>query len=335
MDRAVWCARRTVPWLVALLVASPVGAQSYRLSELGSGPVPIPGVGNAELSGITWVGGTRYLAVDDGRPRLFPLDVTLDEASGKIASVVAGDFVTLKGADDNEGIAWLAKTGTVLVSDEEGQLIREYDPSTGEVLRSVPPPPLFRGRLSKNTGFESMAVTPDGESVWTGNEGPLRLDGAGPTALEGAWLRLQRLDANLAPTGQWAYRSEPGLGFVGLVDLLVAPGGELISLERALTGGGFSARIFELDLHRATDVSGFEKLRNRSDFWPVRKTKLWERTSGFQNFEGLTLGPELPSGGRLVLLISDGGDQRPPTLLALRLLPNASGPAEAAARPVR
>jgi hypothetical protein len=63
----------------------------------------------------------------------------------------------------------------------------------------------------------------------------------------------------------------------------------------------------------------------------VRKTKLWERTSGFQNFEGLTLGPELAIGGRLVLLVSDGGDQRPPTLLALRLVPSAPAPADAAA----
>ena len=69
-------------------------------------------------------------------------------------------------------------------------------------------------------------------------------------------------------------------------------------------------------------MSGFEKLRNRDDFWPVRKTKLWERTGGFQNFEGLALGPELAIGGRLVLLVSDGGGRRQPTLLALRLVPN-------------
>jgi hypothetical protein len=307
---------------MALLVASPVGAQSYRLHELGEGPVLIPGVGNAELSGITWVGGTRYLAVDDGRSRLFPLDVTIDEEHGTIARVVAGEFVTLAGAKDSEGIAWLGKTGSVLVTDEEAQQIREYDPSSGKLIRSLPPPPLFRGRLTRNSGFESIAVAPDGESVWIANEGPLRLDGPGSTAFEGAWLRLQRLDAALAPAGQWAYRSEPGLGFVGVVDLLVAPGGELLALERALTGGGFSARIFELDRSRATDVSEFEKLRNRDDFWPVRKTKLWERTGGFQNFEGLALGPDLAIGGRLMLLVSDGGGQRPPTLLPLRLVPN-------------
>jgi hypothetical protein len=318
--------------LGALLVASSVGAQSYRIHELGEGPVVIPGVGNAELSGITWIGGTRYLAVDDGRARLFPLEVTIDEEHGTIARVVAGEFVTLKGATDSEGIAWLGKTGSVLVTDEEAQQIREYDPSSGELIRSQPPPPPFRGRLSKNRGIESIAVTPDGESVWIVNEEPLRMDGPDPTAFEGAWLRLQRLDATLAPAGQWAYRSEVGLGFVGVVDLLVAPGGELLALERALTGRGFSARIFELDRSRATDVSGFEKLRNRDDFWPVRKTKLWERTRGFQNFEGLALGPELKVGGRLVLLVSDGGGQRQPTLLPLRLVPEAAAPAGNAAK---
>jgi hypothetical protein len=322
MDPAAWCARWAGPLLAAILVAGPVGAQSYRLHDLGEGPMPIPGVGDAELSGITWVGGTRYLVVDDGRPRLFPLEVTIDEGNGRIARVVVGQFVTLAGAKDSEGIVRLEKTGRVLVTDEEAQQLREYDPSSGELIRSVPPPPLFRGRLSKNGGFESLAVTPDGESFWIANENPLRLDGPGPTAFEGAWLRLQRLDAALAPAGQWAYRSEPGLGFVGVVDLLVAPGGELLALERSFTGGGFSTRIFELDQSRATDVSGFEKLRNRDDFWPVRKTKLWERTGGFQNFEGFALGPELAIGGRLVLLVSDGGGQRQPTLLPLRLVPN-------------
>ena len=333
MDAAAgWCARRAGACLLALLVAGAAaadaaGAQSNQLRELGTGPFTIPGIGNAELSGITWVGGTRYLAIDDGVGRLFPLDVTIDPKRGAIAKVVADEYVALDGVKDGEGIAWLRKTSTVLVTDESTDDIREYDPRTGKLLRTVPPPSVFRGRLSKSTGFESLTIAPDGEGVWIANEGPLHRDGPGPTALAGAWLRLQRLDANLAPSGQWAYRSEPGIGFVGLVDLMVTPTGELLSLERALTGGGFSARIFELDLGRATDVSSMEKLRNRDDFWPVRKTKLWERNSGFQNFEGIALGPELALGGRLVLLVSDGGGQRPPTMLALQLVHAPPAPA--------
>ena len=163
--------------------------------------------------------------------------------------------------------------------------------------------------------------------MWLGNEGPLRSDGDSPSASKERGCGCCASTPRSRPTGQWAYRTEPGLGFVGLVDLMVAPAGELLVLERALTGGGFSARIFAVDLAQATDVSGIEKLRDRDDFRPARKTKLWERTGGFQNFEGIALGPELTSGGRLVLLVSDGGGQRQPTLLPLRLTTTPTNPA--------
>lgn len=335
-------ARRCSIWaglsLLCLASASSLAAQP-RIEELGEGPVPIPGVGNAELSGITWAGGARYFAVDDGRSRLFPLEVSLDPASGKIARVVAGGYVSLEGARDIEGIAWRPESGTVFVTDEITHDIREYDPASGELKRVIPPPPLFRGRIRQNRGFEGIAIGPDGKDVWIANEGPLRLDGGEAGPLEGAWVRIQRFDSKFRANGQWAYRTEPGLGFVGVVDLMVAPGGELLVLERALTGGGFSARIFAADVSRATDISAFEKLRSRDDFWPARKEKLWERAGGFQNFEGLALGPELPGGGRLVLLVSDGGGQRQPTLLALRLVPEprrqSSAPAPRTGPPAR
>jgi hypothetical protein len=313
------CAQWAGLWVLSFAIASALAAQTLRIEEIGGEPVPVPGIGNAELSGITWAGGARYLAVDDSRSRMFPLDLTIDEATGKIVRVVAGEFVSLKGARDLEGIAWRSAHNSVLVTDETSDDIREYDPESGELKRSFSTPPLFRGRIRQNRGFEGIAISPDGGSVWIVNEGPLRYDGDSAGALQGAWVRLQRFDGALTPNGQWPYRTEPGLGFVGVVDLMVAPAGELLVLERALTGGGFSARIFFAGLARATDIAGIEKLRDRDDFRPARKEKLWERTGGFQNFEGIALGPELSSGGRLVLLVSDGGDQRYPTLLPLRL----------------
>ena len=314
----------------ALGLASAAAGESIRLEPLGDGPVTVPGVGNAELSGISWAGGTRYYAVDDGGSRLCPLDVTVDPASGAIAGVGAGEFVALAGARDVEGIAWRSADHTVWVTDELVEAIRAYDPSTGEVRASVPLPPLFRGRMRKNRGIEGITLAPDGRSAWIAPEGPLVVDGAAPSVREGAWVRLQRLDAALAPTGQWAYRTEPGLGFVGVVDLLALPGPALLVLERSLTGGGFAARIFQVDFAGATDVSRAPALAELEHFQPVRKLKLWERSGGFQNFEGITLGPELASGGRLVLLVSDGGGRRPPTLLALRLVVT---PDAAAAQP--
>src|SRR4030095_12358195 len=117
---------------MALLFASAAAAGSLRRADLGHAPVPVPGVGNAELSGITWAGGTRYYAVDDGGARLCPLDVTFDAERGENTKVVAGAFVPLAGARDVEGIAWRAAAKTVLVSDELVEAIREYDPVTGE-----------------------------------------------------------------------------------------------------------------------------------------------------------------------------------------------------------
>jgi hypothetical protein len=294
------------------------------LEELGNGPVPVAALGNAELSGVTWLGEMRFLSVDDGLRRLIPLELTLDPASGAIQQVQVGEYVALAGAKDPEGVARRPNHGTMLVVDEGTRDIREYDPKTGELLKTYPPPAIYAGRVKKNNGFESIAAAWDGHSYWIATEGPLLHDGGGTNAMRGAWVRLQRLDEAFQPLAQYAYRTDPGLGFVGVVDMLQTPEGELLVLERALTGGGFSARLSQVDFSKATDISTFEKLRNREDFVPVEKVRLWERNGGFQNFEGMELGPTLPSGGRLVLLVSDGGGRRPPTLLALRLTRQAA-----------
>jgi len=318
--------RRACRLLAFVLALAPAaGARTLRLEALGAEPVLVPGVGDAELSGLTWTGGTRYLAVDDGGARLCSLDVSLDAAESAIAAVSAGPFVALAGARDVEGIAWRASTGTVLVADEGWEEIREYDPATGERKKSFPAPPAFRGRLRKDRGYEGITFAPGGRSVWLANEGPLGGDGAQPDEKTGALVRLQRLDAALVPDGQWAYRTEPGRGFVGVVDLLVAPTGELLVLERSLTGAGFAAHVFQIDFAGATETSALPSLAVHHALRPVRKLPLFERSGGFQNFEGMALGPELARGGRLVLLVSDGGGRRPPYLLALRLVTESVG----------
>ncbi len=317
-------------WLGALLLALVAGAgqaAELRLSELGDGPVAISGVGNAELSGVVWLGGSRFLAVDDGDGRLIEIDLVLDDETGELRSFVASVRATLADARDPEGIARRPGQDSVLVVDEGHRDLREYDPSSGALLRTIQPPPRYKGRLKKNTGFEAITSVPDGDAVWIATEGPLRLDGPGPSVSRGGWIRLQRFDAALTPVAQYAYQTEKGLGYVGVVDLLATPEEELLVLERALVGTGFAARIFQVDLSPATDVTDFEKLRNRDDFERVWKRPVWERSRGFQNFEGMALGPPLPGGGRLVLLVSDGGGHRAPYLLALRMTRASPAPA--------
>lgn len=323
--------RRLALALGIALAAGAAAAERIVFQELGDGPLPVPGVGNAGLSGITWLEDGRFLAVDDDSGRMFPLQLTLDESTGAILEVQVGTPVRLEGAKDAEGVAKRHGAGSVLVADEGTHDIREYDRASGKLLRVIAPPALYQGRIKTNKGFEGVTIAPDG-SVWTATESPLRHDGLGPNSTSGGWIRLLRFDADFEPAEQYAYRSDSGLGFVGVVDLLATPEGELLVLERALTGGGFAARLFRVDFTQATEVSGFEKLRNRDDVRELRKQKLWERSGGFQNFEGITLGPALPGGGRLLLLISDGGGHRAPHLLALRLTREAAEAAPSAAR---
>jgi len=297
---------------VLLAGARPSAAAELVLEPLADDPIEIAGVGNAELSGIVWLGGGRFLAVDDDAGRLVELDLSLDDQTGAVRSLVATTRGTLADARDPEGIARLPGAETVLVVDEGHRDLREYDPTSGALIRSIPPPPRYEGRVKKNIGFEALTSAPDLGVVWFATEGPLRLDGKGPTLSEGGWIRLQKLDAKLAPVAQYAYRTEPGVSYVGVVDLLATPEGELLVLERALAGVGFVARIFQVDLTPATDVTGFEKLRNRDDFRPVWKRPVFERRVGFQNFEGMALGPPIAGGGHLVLLVSDGGGHRSP-----------------------
>ncbi|MEN8160460.1 MAG: esterase-like activity of phytase family protein, partial [Myxococcota bacterium] len=241
----------------ALSLAAGSAAGELVLEDLGDGPIEIPGIGDAELSGVVWLGGSRFLAVDDGQGLLVELDLTLDDQTGVVRSFVASVRATLADAQDPEGIAFRPGHESVLVVDEGHRDVREYDPSSGELLRAIAPPPRYEGRLKKNTGFESITSVPDGDVVWIATEGPLRRDGQGPTVSKGGWIRLQRFDAALTPVAQYAYQTESGFGYVGVVDLLATPEGELLVLERALVGTGFAARIFQVDHSPATDVTDF------------------------------------------------------------------------------
>src|SRR5262245_60721283 len=132
--------RLAVALMVVLAVApSAAAAASLVLEERGNGQVVVPDIGDAELSGVTWMDAGRFLSVDDGGSRLFPLDVTLDDATGAIAKVVAGAPVVLAGAKDPEGIARRPGHEGVLVVDEGTRDLREYDPASGKLLHAVAP----------------------------------------------------------------------------------------------------------------------------------------------------------------------------------------------------
>jgi hypothetical protein len=324
--------------LWALLATAPAWAATV-VEDPGQGPVDLPAAasGARELSGITWAGGSRFLAVSDEDRSLYELRIEIDRSSGRVRSASISTQTTLDQGGDLEGVAW-AGDGTVYVSDERGPAIRRHDAATGRSRGTVPLPRVFTS-ARVNLSLESLALAPEGSAMWTANEEAL--PGDGQTNLEagghGGLVRLQRF----APDGsggwrageQWAYRVDgvgPFLGRApsGVVDLVALPGGALLVLERAVGVTGvegeppapvvrFRSRLYAVDLAGATRAAGLARLGASTR--PVGKRLLWEGLFTAHNFEGVTLGPDLENGDRTLLLVSDDGQGLAQAVYALRL----------------
>lgn len=301
------------PWIA---IAPSLASHALSVTDPGQTPVVISGAGNAELSGISHLGGGQFLAVADSGGTLHPVSIRIDPITGLVTQASASAPVVLAGGIDLEGVAWRSSTGTVWTSDEVGPAIREHDPTTGALIGSITLPSVY-SNSRPNLGLEALSLSPDGSALWTANEGALLVDG--PTASNGVgtWVRIQRFDGSGSAVGQWAYLTE-GLPFAGLVDMVALPTGELLVLERGFGTSGFEARLFLIDFSGATDVSNLAGLAGAS-FQGVGKTLLWSRITVFQNFEGIGLGPALSGGDSSLVLVSDGGGSAPPTAFALRL----------------
>lgn len=97
---------------------------------------------------------------------------------------------------------------------------------------------------------------------------------------------------------------------LGLSELLVLDqGGHFLSLERAFGVTGFSGKIFQLAMGGATDIASLPSLEgNINGITPIYKRlvlDLSELGIPLDNFEGMTLGPQLPDGSQSLILVSD------------------------------
>jgi hypothetical protein len=329
------------------------GEPAGEISVLGAGPLIVPygaevgGFRVGGLSGITRDADGSYLAVVDNEgdtpARVFRLAFMVDERgvsplSGKTPLQVPVAAIRLTGANgasfdgknfDGEGIVVTAKS-TLLISSEVEPSVREFSPAGG-LLGELPVPGLFLAGKQHgsrgNLGFESVALSASGETVWTANERPLWQDVPEDDQTRPSPVRLLRFDrrgpggngGGFAAGPQYVYEVEPirgklGHGFAvrGLSDLLALPDGDLLALEREyVLGRGFRIQLYRVSLAGATDVSGLESLlgKIRGKSWQaVRKTLLFDfARAGFvaDNLEGMTFGPDLPDGSRTLVLVSD------------------------------
>ena len=301
--------------VLAMLVSVAAGAQEWAIAEpTAQSPVPLPSgsTGAAQLSGIAWVGGSQFYVVGDSAAVVYPLSVAIDPDDGAISDLVLAPGIPLAAGDDLEGLAYDPVADTLLTADESGPAIRQHDAADGALLQTLAVPPVFAAHRP-NLSLESLTRSPDGDALWTANEEALTVDGPVSSTGAGTIVRLQRFDANLAPSGQWAYVTDPLPGDIGapgrdfevsgVVDLAALPDGRLLVLERGLGGIGFRSRIYEVDISGATDVSAIADL-STAIFTPVSKILIHDRNTG-ENYEGMTLGPMLDDGIRSLMLVSD------------------------------
>jgi hypothetical protein len=308
------------------------------ISLLGDRPLVIPfgcrvdGLRVGGLSGIARAADGSWLAVVDNEgdapARIFRLEFTLGPQgivplAGRSGCGVVTGAIRLPGLDgknfDGEGIA-IEPDGGILVSSETEPSIRELS-QAGEIRATLPVPPFFlasKGRgIRGNQGFESLALEPGGQSLWTANERALQQDAPNDESRPSPvrLLRYQRRGEGFVPAAQYVYEVDPivpppdkGFAVRGVAEMLALPEGGLLALERQyVEGRGMTIQLFHVEIDGATDVSGLESLAGQT--WaPVRKTRVYDfANSGFtpDNLEGMALGPRLSDGSRSLIILSD------------------------------
>jgi hypothetical protein len=292
--------------------------------------------------GDTDVGGLSGLAYDAARDayyaltdnqgdtaaRFYTLHLPLDGM--KLGAPTIEAVTTLRDGNgqaftgrnlDGEGLA-LLPNGELLVSSETEPSIRRFAPD-GRLLDTLPVPSRFAvkpdGEGTENQTFESLDLTPNGQTLFTAVEGPLAADGfTGELRARVRLLRYDRAaDGSFTPSVQHFYLAEP---IQGVADLVAMSDTELLVLERGFIPGlGNTIRIFRVSLVGATDVTDRTSLSD-PNLTPLKKELLVDLgkcpPSGathparqanplLDNFEALAFGPPLPDGRRTLLLLSD------------------------------
>lgn len=309
-----------------------------RIRQQGSLSLPrsFTGPGGSEValtgaSGLMRLDDDRYAAVLDNSNSIVLFRLSLADDG---TPVDASDFRLLSLAErhDYEDVCAspLPLAGSVLVCEEDTPAIHAVSLASGTMLGDVPIPAALRAPI-RNRALESLAADPDLGHLWTATEEGLPADGPPPTDTAGTIVRLARLavgdDGTVreADARQFGYPVDPPHRFVrvfggeslsGVTSLASLGEGRLLVLERSACPGlpPFEARIYLCDTASAPDISSIEKDLAAHGDRLLAKQLLWKEQTG-SNLEGLCLGPEVPGGGRSLLLISDNGGLGTPTQL--------------------
>jgi hypothetical protein len=191
----------------------------------------------------------------------------------------------------------------------------------GRFLRDLPIPrnELYSGGLGprQDHAIESVTFARNGDLVVSVLEDPLLTDGPEPTVGAGGVTRITVQSVEGAVVAQYAYELDPlpdgpADGNSGVASILAcepATSTRFLLLERAFVAGcGNRIRVYVADVSRATDVRALPSLVGAS-IEPAHKTLLVDLADvgleRIENIEGMTWGPDVCTGERTLVLVSD------------------------------
>jgi hypothetical protein len=262
--------------------------------------------------------------------------VKFSDAGQAMNGIAPNPGSVLGRAFDPEGIVIQPKTGNLMVSDEYGPSLVEFNRS-GELLRRFTTPanlvprnaatgtPNFAGDDGNtagkrtNRGFEGLAISPDGRYTYAMLQSAMLDEGGG----NGVYSRIVKFDNQTGlAVAQYAYRMETAAQGRGISSLVALGDDRFLVLERNNRGIGVGATlagadkaVYEIDLTGAVDVSNIKlpstgafagavkKLAKVIDLDANTLAALGNKSP--EKWEGLAVGPKLANGSYLVLAGTD------------------------------
>ncbi len=225
--------------------------------------------------------------------------------------------------------------GKTLLWSSEGDFARGFGPqlteasTDGRRLRNWPLPPGLeisqpvsaKQGPRNNFTLEGMSLSEDGKTLWLSMEAPLKQDGPLPApGKAGGPVRITAYDtATQQPVRQLAYVPDalPDKLWVrrgainGISEILADGPDHLLVLERSFSAPlNFGARLYRVSTRAdtGTDTLNLPQL-TPDNHQPLSKQLVLDLADvglrSVDNIEGMSWGPPLPDGRRVLLLVSD------------------------------
>lgn len=269
-----------------------------------------------DYSGIAHLGGNQYALVSDKSPTdgFFVFTINIDSVSGQVVSVVNNGFRDAHQPNrDQEGIAYVPQWGTLFVSGEADNKVKEYT-TDGQLTGRQLAVPREMTASAANYGLEALTYNAATHRFWTTTESTLPADGtpATPQNRVRNKLRLQSFDDRLNPAEQYLYemdeptaRRTPAHYAMGVSEMVATDDGHLLVLEREFyvskkkLGSFVNCKLYDVmpqgDTTKPLEKKLLARIHTRFDLVHY----------GLANYEGMCLGPATTDGRRVLIMVSD------------------------------